>query len=139
MSKSTESDETTVWVSTDNHASIYHTDKHCSAFKTIDNVAPKKVNQIPTYKECKICKNQALDRQKMDEQICNGCGETYRCLADHLRACSAPSPFECQECDREPVGVIKTDESSHYLCRYHYRKGMEKYSETMTEHRLLPE
>jgi len=46
--------------------------------------------------------------------------------------------FECDQCSKGAVGLIKINETSKYLCRYHYRKGIEAYVEAMDNHRLLP-
>jgi len=46
--------------------------------------------------------------------------------------------FECEECEKDAVGLIKVNTKTLHLCRLHYRKGIEEYAEWMDEKRLLP-
>jgi len=48
------------------------------------------------------------------------------------------SPFECEVCSRDAVGLIKMNGHTRYLCRSHYRDGIEEYSHVLDEKRLLP-
>jgi len=46
--------------------------------------------------------------------------------------------FTCHECDRNAVGVIKTDDATRYYCQSHYRDAIREYAEIINEKRLLP-
>jgi len=48
------------------------------------------------------------------------------------------SNFDCQECDRGAIGLVKVHENTLYLCRVHYRDAIQEWAEVMDEHRILP-
>jgi hypothetical protein len=47
--------------------------------------------------------------------------------------------MDCNECDKQAVGVVKTDETSLFLCQLHFRKAREEYGPAIKETRLLTE
>lgn len=48
------------------------------------------------------------------------------------------SGFGCEECDRNAIGLIKVENNTLYLCRYHYRKARSEYKPAIDESRLFP-
>lgn len=46
--------------------------------------------------------------------------------------------FDCAECDRNAVGVVKVDGTTRYLCQSHYRSAIAEYAPAIEDKRLLP-
>lgn len=46
--------------------------------------------------------------------------------------------FNCDECENSAVGLLKVNGETRYLCRMHYRNGIQEYAEVLDKKRLLP-
>jgi len=46
--------------------------------------------------------------------------------------------FDCDECEDSAVGLLTVNGETRYLCRMHYRKGIETYAAEIDKKRLLP-
>jgi len=68
------------------------------------------------------------------QKWCKNCVQTWRDNQDR----EDNSGFECGECDRGAIGLVKVHGSTLYLCRVHYRDAIEEWAEVMDTHRLLP-
>ena len=67
--------------------------------------------------------------------ICKSCVEKWR----KIKMNAEKSTFDCTECDRGAVGLVKVRGNTLYGCNYHYRKAIEEYADVMDDNRLLPE
>lgn len=92
---------------------------------------------IHLWEDCYRIRHKDVDNKDTDTiprgyyDVCPDCRERFENGQYH-------TTFSCEVCERDAVGLIKVEGTTRYLCRAHYRDGIEEYADVMSEHRLLP-